>query len=266
MGDEFVRSEDVESPLKQAVEVVGVPISGMSLDEAVERAVSAIHGGQTLRYSTANAHSIVTAQHDEPFMAQFSAVDAVLPDGILPVWAGRALGGHIPSRVPGPDFTEAFLARAAESNVSVFFLGATQETLDQIRSYCERRFPGLEVAGTYSPPFGEFSGAENSAMIDAVNASGAQALFVGMTAPKQEVWIAAHSDRIQAPFAIGVGAAFDFMAGNRARAPRWVGNAGLEWLYRLVQEPRRLWRRNVNSAVFLGLFARQVIRRRMGKD
>ncbi len=237
--------------MSPAAIVLGVPVWGLSLHAFVDLAVARIVARRKTLFTTANAHSIVVAQHVEAFRAHFREASAVLPDGTLAVWGARHRRGPVAERVAGPDFVDAFLARAEREGISVFFLGSSDRTLERIRAACAARFPRLVVAGTLAPPFGAWGEATDRAMVDAVNAARPDALFVGMTAPKQELWLSRNHGYIQAPFAMGVGAAFDFLAGNKARAPAWAGRLGLEWLYRLAQEPRRMWRRNLDSAVFL---------------
>jgi N-acetylglucosaminyldiphosphoundecaprenol N-acetyl-beta-D-mannosaminyltransferase len=237
--------------MSPAAIVLGVPVWGLSREAFVNLAVARIGARQKTLFTTANAHSIVVAQHVPAFRAHFREASAVLPDGTLAVWGARHRRGPVAERVAGPDFVEAFLTRAEREGISIFFLGASEATLQRIRERCAARWPRLVVAGTLAPPFGEWNEEADRAVVDAVNAARPDALFVGMTAPKQELWLSRNHGYLHVPFAMGVGAAFDFLAGTRARAPEWAGRHGLEWLYRLAQEPRRMWRRNVDSAIFL---------------
>jgi N-acetylglucosaminyldiphosphoundecaprenol N-acetyl-beta-D-mannosaminyltransferase len=237
--------------MSPAAFVLGIPVWGLSREAFVDLAVARIAAGRKTLFTTANAHSIVVAQEVPAFRAHFREASAVLPDGTLAVWGARRRRGPVAERVAGPDFAEAFLARAEREGLSIFFLGSSEATLQRIRESCAARWPRLRVAGTLAPPFGEWSEETDRAIVDAVNAARPDALFVGMTAPKQELWLSWNHGYLRVPFAMGVGAAFDFLAGNRRRAPEWAGRHGLEWLYRLAQEPRRMWRRNVDSAVFL---------------
>lgn len=237
--------------MSPAAIVLGIPVWGLSREAFVNLAVGRIAAGQKTLFTTANAHSIVVAQHVPAFRAHFREASAVLPDGTLAVWGARHRRGPVTERVAGPDFVEAFLSRAEREGLSVFFLGSSEETLQRIRDRCAARWPRLVVAGTLAPPFGAWSEEADRAMVETVNAARPDALFVGMTAPKQELWLSRNHGYLRVSFAMGVGAAFDFLAGNRVRAPEWFGRHGLEWLYRLAQEPRRMWRRNLDSAVFL---------------
>ncbi len=245
------------SPPGPAARVLGVPIWGLTLEGFVDLAVEGVRSGRRSLFTTANAHSIVVAQRVPVFLDHFQRADVVLPDGFLPSWAARRRGGAVAERVAGPDFTSALLDRAAREMLSVFFLGATDETLARIVERCRARLPALRVAGTLAPPFGDFDPATDRRLMDAVNAAAPDLLFVGMTAPRQELFLSRIWGSLRAPMAIGVGAAFDYLAGNKRRVPRAVGQAGLEWAFRLAREPRRLWRRNFDSFVFLWLLARE---------
>ncbi len=200
-------------------------------------------------FACLNPHAVEMAAGDAAFREALLAADFLTPDGVGVVYASRFLGGAIRERVTGMDVflgvTRVLQARGG----SCFFLGSTETTLAAIEARMARDFPSVRVAGTWSPPFKpEFSAEDNDAMVDAVNRSGADVLWIGLTAPKQEKWLHAHRHRLAVGFAGPIGAAFDFYVGNIRRAgPAWQ-KAGLEWLPRLVQEPRRLWRRMFVSA------------------
>lgn len=200
-----------------------------------------------------NPHSYVMAQKDTAFDKSLHSADWLLPDGAGVVLAARWLCLPIRLRVSGPDLFDAVIERLAEVGGSVFFLGATEQTLTRIRARLAVEYPGVVVAGTYSPPFvPEFSKSENAAMIAAINAVKPDILWVGMTAPKQEKWLAEHRAALDVGAAGAVGAVFDFYAGSVKRSPKIFRDIGLEWLPRLVQQPRRLWRRMfVSAPIFL---------------
>ncbi len=232
--------------------VLGIRIWGLRAAEFVEAAIERIHARERTLFTTANAHSIVLAHRHPALARHFEDADAVLPDGILSVLGARACGGAVPERVAGPDFFEAFLERAAREELSVFFLGTTDETLEMLRRRCNERFPALLIRGTLAPPFGDIDEETDRRLVEAVNAANPDVLFVAMTAPKQELWLSRNFGSLSIPFAMGVGAAFDFLAGRTKRAPRVIGRLGFEWLFRLAQEPRRLWRRQLSSVIFIG--------------
>ena len=197
-----------------------------------------------------NPHSYVVAQRRTKFQAALRAADWLIPDGAGIVIGSRILGGRIRQRVTGPDFFYALhdLLQVG-GKYSVFFLGSTDEALSEICRRMKNDWPNIRIAGTYSPPFKpEFSDAEIDAMVAQVNSAQPDVLWVGMTAPKQEEWVYRALPGLQVPFTAAVGAVFDFYAGNVKRSHPLFGRVGLEWLPRLLREPRRLWRRTLISA------------------
>lgn len=197
-----------------------------------------------------NPHSYVVALDDPRFSQALRDADWLLPDGAGVVLASRLLGGSIRERVTGSDVFYGLHRRMnAVGKMSVFFLGATEETLALIRERMAQDYPSICVAGTYSPPFKDvYSAEEVNAMIAAVNAAAPNVLWVGMTAPKQEKWIYENRARLKVKFAGAIGAVFDFYTGRVKRSHPVFQRLGLEWLPRLLQQPRRLWRRMFVSA------------------
>ena len=196
-------------------------------------------------FACLNPHSAEIAAGDSFFHNALSCADFLTADGIGVVYASRILGGRIRQRITGTDvFLGVCEALNRQGGASCFFLGSTEETLQKVRQKMADVFPNITIAGVYSPPFkAEFSAADNEKMIAAINACSPDVLWVGMTAPKQEKWIYTHRSKLDVAFAGPIGAVFDFFVGNVARAgPAWQ-KLGLEWLPRLIQEPRRLWRR-----------------------
>jgi N-acetylglucosaminyldiphosphoundecaprenol N-acetyl-beta-D-mannosaminyltransferase len=183
----------------------------------------------------------------------------VTPDGMPLVWALRRLELKDQNRVYGPDLTLNVCRAAAEAGISVGLYGGSQEVLDALQKNYRERFPQLHIAYAYSPPFRPLTRDEDEAVVRAINASGTRILFVGLGCPKQERWVAGHRDHVQAVM-LAVGAAFDFHSGRVRQAPRWMQRSGLEWLFRLLMDPRRLWRRYFkNNPRFLWLVARQLL-------
>lgn len=201
-----------------------------------------------------NPHSYAVAKGDAEFSLALHNADWLIPDGAGILLASRIQGGNIRERITGSDiFQHMHRLMEREGGLRVFFLGSTEETLALIREKMAVDFPNIQVAGTYSPPFkAEYSPLELDQMIDAINAAQADVLWVGMTAPKQEKWIYANRERLQVCFAAAIGAVFDFYTGRVKRSHPVFQSLGLEWLPRLVQQPRRLWRRMFISApIFL---------------
>ncbi len=190
----------------------------------------------------ANVHMLMEA-HDSPeFMYVISQADLVTPDGMPLVWLMRAKGQRRQSRVYGPTLMLHVLEAAARENLPVGFYGSRPDALDALGKRMQARYMGLRVDFSCSPPFRELTREEDLAIIEQINQSGVRILFVGLGCPKQEVWMAEHRGRVKAVM-IGVGAAFDFHAGVKPQAPVWMQMLGLEWLFRLSTEPRRLWKR-----------------------
>jgi len=208
-----------------------------------------------------NPHSVATADRDADLSAALGSADLLLPDGVGVVLAARLAGGRVAGRVTGSDLLEGVCAALdAEGGRSCFFLGCTEEALSRVRARMARDFPRLRVAGTLSPPFAERFGAdEEAAMVRAVNGARPDALWVGMTAPKQEKWIARNREALEVPAVAAVGAALDFFAGTARRPGPAMRRLGLEWLGRLAREPGRMWRRTlVSGPVFCGLVLRSL--------
>jgi len=190
----------------------------------------------------ANVHMVMEAYDSPDFRNVVNAADLVIPDGMPLVWTLRRLGAAGQERVYGPELTLRLLSAAAEKGIPVGFLGGTQESIKLLVKNVHQRFPAVKIAYRYSPPFRPISVDEDEFIIKEINNSGAGILFVGLGCPKQEKWMAAHVGQVQVVM-VGVGAAFDFIAGTKRQAPKWLQSIGLEWLFRFCQEPGRLWRR-----------------------
>jgi len=245
----------VNGILPSTENIIGHPISLSTTDQCISRIEDWLDGEGTCNYFVcANPHSLVIAQSDPAFYQAIQEADLVTPDGSGIVLASRILGGDISARITG---TDIFLGLSERLNNnaggSYFFLGSTEQVLSGIREKMAIDYPNIHVAGTWSPPFkAEFSAHENQLMIDAINQAKPDVLWVGMTAPKQEKWIHKHRDQLDVKFIGAIGAVFDFYTGNVKRSHPVFQKLGLEWLPRLVRQPRKLWKRNlVSSPVFL---------------
>ena len=192
--------------------------------------------------SVANVHMLMEAYWNPNFTEVLQSADLVTPDGMPLVWMLKWLGVTQQDRVAGMDIFLNLCQLSPSSNVSVFFLGATSDILEKMKERLEREFPKLSIAGLEPLPFRPLTPQEDEALIERINTSGAGLLFLCLGCPKQEQWIAKHRHRIRAVM-LGLGAVFPLYAGLHKRAPQWARESGLEWLYRLIQEPRRLWRR-----------------------
>jgi bacterial polymer biosynthesis proteins, WecB/TagA/CpsF family len=190
----------------------------------------------------ANVHVVMEAYDSPAFQSQVNAADLVTPDGMPLVWALRRQGYANQSRVYGPDLMMAVLATAAKEDVPVGLLGGKPEVLNELANRLQTQFPALTIVYRSSPPFRPLDANEDAEIVADINRSGARILFVGLGCPRQEMWMAEHAGKVQSVM-LGVGAAFDFHAGTIRQAPGWMQSIGLEWAFRLSQEPRRLWRR-----------------------
>jgi N-acetylglucosaminyldiphosphoundecaprenol N-acetyl-beta-D-mannosaminyltransferase len=196
-------------------------------------------------------HGVMESQRDQVLKQIHNASGLTTPDGMPLVWAGKAAGARI-SRVYGPDLMLALCAIAEQRGWSHYFYGGRAGIPELLVTRLRQRFPGLTIAGTHSPPFRPLTLDEDAELVGAINEARPDIVWVGLSTPKQERWMADHVGRLDAPVLIGVGAAFDIHAGTLPQAPRWMQRGGLEWLYRLVREPRRLWRRYLrNNPAFL---------------
>lgn len=232
-----------------AATILGARVHGPTLPQAVDLVEAWIRrrdGGCRSVVAT-GFHGLWVGHQDAAFQAVLNSADLFCPDGIAPVWLSRLQGRPLPARVPGGDLMGALLRRAGEKCYRSYFYGDTDETLDALCQTIAADFPGAGVAGRRSPPFRALSEAEEAEHVATINASGADILWVGLGCPKQERFIARNKHRLAVPVAIGVGAAFRFQAGLVPRAPRWLGDAGFEWAWRLAAEPRKMWRRDVTD-------------------
>ena len=250
-------------------ELLGLELNSLSLEELLHRSYGKIASRKKKEFfACANPHSMVEMETDEVFKEALLEADSLVVDGVGVSIIGRLLGKSLGPRIAGGDFfygLHAFLAaRSAElgSKPRIFFFGSSEQVLQLIDQRFDRDYPDLELCGTFSPPYGDWTDQQNQQMIDAINRAKPDVLWVGMTAPKQEKWIYENYQQIDATVFGAIGAVFDFYAGTYKRAPKIYRKLGLEWAFRLVKEPRRMWRRMVISApVFLWLVARHYLLR-----
>lgn len=237
---------------ERTVHLFGAHIAPLRMAEAVERILRWTQSRECCRYVvTPNVDHCVMLAENEAFRRAYDAAALVLADGFPVVLASRLLGNALPERVTGSDLVPAlFSAASADRPVSVYLLGAMPGVGEEAARRIHETWPFVRVAGTYSPPLGfEKNPVENRAIIERINSVRPDLLVLGLGAPKQELWIHAHAAQLDARVALCVGATIDFLAGNKPRAPRWMGRCGLEWMHRVASEPRRLARRYLRDAV-----------------
>jgi N-acetylglucosaminyldiphosphoundecaprenol N-acetyl-beta-D-mannosaminyltransferase len=231
---------------RKKVQLFGIHIHNFTLDEAVGILTECLlpGDGQSRYVVTPNATQIVQLRKDQFLRRIYHEADLVVADGMPVIWVSRLLGRPLRERVTGSDLLPRLCAEAAQRSYSVFFLGANPGVAAKAAARLKASYPSLRVAGSYAPPFGfETSREENQKIIKMITDTKPDILFVALGFPKQERWIYNHAKTSSVPLSLGVGAAFDFVAGTLKRAPKWMQWLGLEWLHRLIQEPHRLWRR-----------------------
>ncbi len=242
------------------IDVVGVGIHATSYADTCDRMAYWAHARQSGFIVAANVHVVMTAYWDRRYREVLRSAALITPDGMPLVWALRLLGQRQQARVYGPDLMLAWCDRAVREGLSIYLFGGESEMLPGLAARLGARFPGLAIAGYHAPPRIPLDAPIEPADLARIRDSGAAVVFVALGCPKQEFWMhraAPHLDRVL----VGVGAAFNFHSGRVAQAPRWMMAMGLEWLFRLWQEPRRLWSRYlVNNPAFVVLFGCQLVR------
>jgi len=246
------------------VTIAGVSLDAVAFDDVVEAIVAhAAQGGAPAYVVTPNAHHVVLLQRDALLRETYEHAFLVVADGVPLLWAATLLGMHLPGRVNGTDLFEALCARAAGEGLRVFLLGGREGAAAAAAAHLTARHPSLNICGTHCPPMNfEHDETQSGQVLAAIKNARPDLVFVGLGAPKQEYWMYRNCEHLGVPVSLGIGVSFEFVGGIVPRAPRWMQRAGLEWLYRLVSEPSRLWKRYlVGNALFCALVARQWIAR-----
>jgi N-acetylglucosaminyldiphosphoundecaprenol N-acetyl-beta-D-mannosaminyltransferase len=237
------------------LKVLGIRINAVTPKDAIARISGWIDGRERGHCVTlTNVHMVVEARKDAEFRKVMREASLCLPDGMPLVWIGRARG-HTVNRIAGPDFMIDFCERTTGRGYRHFFYGGAPSIAEELARTLQTRFPGFVVAGSYSPPFRELTPEEHLKVIELINATKPDVIWVGLGCPKQERWMHSNRDQLNASVLLGVGQAFNIHTGHLARAPRWMRDHGLEWLFRLMVEPRRLWKRYlVTNTSFMAWF------------
>jgi N-acetylglucosaminyldiphosphoundecaprenol N-acetyl-beta-D-mannosaminyltransferase len=255
------RTAAVEKPLESRF-IVGMRVDATSYADATDRIMGWAKNAESRMVCAASVNNVMETRESDDFLDVMNRADLVTPDGMPLVWGLKLLGVKGPTRTYGPTLTQTLFDRAEVSGLPVGFYGGTPEVLDDLLEVVSRRWPDLKVTYAYSPPFRNLTADERQREVAEINASGARLLFVGIGSPKQDRWMDSNKNQIGAVM-LGVGAAFDFIAGVKKQAPSILQRLGLEWFFRLLSEPRRLWRRYlVRNPRFLYLFGLQLLRSR----
>lgn len=246
-------------------ELLGLSFDPVTMDGAVARCLELCRAPRSSHVvMTINASHLCMMRNDPQLAAACRAGDFTVADGMSVVWALRASGQPAPERVAGVDLMARLLAAADENRLRVYFLGAKPEVVRTLVDWCRARHPGLEIAGCRD---GYFGPEDHAAIVEEIRASGAHMLFVGMPSPFKEVWCERHRQRLQVPLIMGVGGSFDVLAGYIRRAPGWAQSMGLEWFWRLLMEPRKLWKRYLTTnSQFIWLASQEVVARRLSRS
>jgi N-acetylglucosaminyldiphosphoundecaprenol N-acetyl-beta-D-mannosaminyltransferase len=246
--------------------VLGVPLAITDYERTLHWIDASVAAQAPGYICVAAVHTVMAVQEDPELRAAVLGSDLTVPDGQPLVWAMNLLGHSLPSRIYGPDLMKKACERSAHTGTRFYLYGGRSEALSHLRETLPTRYPGLRIVGVSEAPFRQLTPEEADHTAAAINASGADVVWVGLGVPLQEKWMADMRDRLEAPVLVGVGAAFDFHAGLKRQAPDLLQRLGLEWAFRLSQEPRRLWRRYLryNPRFVIG-FARQLIARRRGR-
>ena len=252
-------SQPTEWPTK--LDLFGVQVSATNYEEAVDSICQAAIKRESAVVSLHPVHAIIESVRDPELLSKVNRFQIVATDGQPVRWALNLLHrANLKQRVYGPELTLRLCRRAAERGIKIFLYGSSPEVLSALESRLVEKYPGLQVAGSYSPPFRPLTAEEDAEVVRQINDSGAGIVFLGLGCPKQDHFAADHQEAIQG-VQVCVGAAFDFHAGNKKTAPEWMQRRGLEWLFRLTQEPGRLWRRYLfTNTLFVAKFAAAYLR------
>jgi N-acetylglucosaminyldiphosphoundecaprenol N-acetyl-beta-D-mannosaminyltransferase len=241
------------------IELMGCKVDNLSMEETLKTVEGFIASGQPHQHVVVNVDKLVKARDDAELRNIINNCALINADGMPVVWASRLLGKPLKERVAGVDLFEALMQRSAEKGWRVYLLGAKEEIVSRVKQIYEIRFPDLQFAGYRN---GYWTPEEEAGVVDQITQARADILFVAISSPKKEQFLGAYQAQMRIPFAMGVGGTFDVAAGKVKRAPRWMQRSGLEWFYRFLQEPRRMFRRYfIDDMAFVGMLAKEWLRR-----
>jgi N-acetylglucosaminyldiphosphoundecaprenol N-acetyl-beta-D-mannosaminyltransferase len=263
------QSDNASAAIRRAVKalpranVLGVGVHVLNMDAAVDFIEAAVAGNVKGYVCVTAIHCVIEAQRDDKFRTILNRAFLVTPDGMPTVWVGKAQGHRRMERVYGPDMMLELCRRSVEKGYTHFIFGGADGVAQELTSKLRSRFPGIKIVGSYTPPFRPLNQEEEAELIAQVDAARPDFFWVGLSSPKQDRFMAAYLDRLNVKVMIGVGAAFDIHSGRNKDAPKWMQRSGLHWLFRLLQEPRRLfWRYMINNPQFIYKMSLQILRLR----
>ena len=244
----------------QRVNILGVGISAINIQIAVKTIDKWIQTKRPNYVCVTGVHGVIESQRNDSLKHIHNKAGMVTPDGMPLVWLSRMRGFSSVDRVYGPDLMLAVCEQSTEKGYRHFLYGGADGVPELLEEKLTERFPGIQIVGTYSPPFRPLTPTEEDSITQIIAEANPDIIWVGLSTPKQEQWMASNVGKLMAPVLIGVGAAFDFHTGRKPQAPRWMQISGLEWLFRLITEPRRLWRRYlINNPLFIILILTQIL-------
>jgi len=261
-ADRFTHGNRMTPKSIQRANILGIGVSAINMSQALETIAEWIHRREQQYICVRDVHGIMESQSDTKLKQIHNRAGLVTPDGMPLVWLSHLKGFPWVERVYGPDLMLAVCEQSVAKGYRHYFYGGAEGVPEKLITRLTQRFSGLRVAGWWSPPFRPLSSEEDEGLIEIINRTEPDIVWVGLSTPKQEYWMYEHLGRLKAPVMIGVGAAFDFHAGVKRQAPRWMQKSGLEWSFRLLNEPRRLWRRYlINNPLFLWMLLLQALGR-----
>lgn len=247
----------------ESSEILGVRISSVDIQSACSRICRWVEDRTKAYVCVTPVSTIVQCQLDPHYKSIINHADMNTPDGMPVVWISRLKGNRQIARTYGPDLMGAVCAAGQDKGYKHYFYGATPETCRLLEANLKRKFPRMSIVGKISPPFRTLSDEEDSQIVESINRAGPDILWIGLGSPKQDFWMHEHRERLNVPVMIGVGAAFDFLAGTKPQAPRWMQRVGSEWLFRLCCEPQRLWRRYlIGNSKFIFYLLKDCLRKK----
>lgn len=244
-------------------DVLGVKISSTNLEHTSQTIEDWIQNKRKNYICIAPVSTVISCQEDEKYRSIINNAGMTTPDGMPLVWLGRAGGNRKIQRTYGPDLLLYFCNRSQQKRFRHYFYGGSKETMDALLINLKKKFPNLNIVGHYAPPLRGVQELESKEVLQQMNDAHPDVLWIGLGSPKQDYWMHQHREELDVPVMIGVGAAFDFIAGTKKQAPRWMQRSGLEWLFRLCLEPKRLWRRYlIGNSKFIYLLIKEKLLKR----
>ncbi len=232
--------------------ILGVQIAAIDMDDACSLVEDAILRRQKKYICVCPVSTIMECKRNERVLESVNSADLITPDGMPTVWIGRMQGYANIRRVYGPELMQNMCDISQKKGYKSYFYGSSPDVLNKLKENLNKKYPDLIISGMFSPPFRQLTKEEDDKIVKDINNNSPDIIWVGLGSPRQDLWMYEHRDRVNAPLMIGVGAAFDFLAGMKPQAPRWIRNNGFEWLFRLTTEPKRLWRRYlIDNSLFL---------------